>query len=78
MTYPVRVTLAPSGYQVANMALELVDQLRQSGLVMGQDFVWQYQKSGYSEGNKHVPASVTFEFRDPALATFYQLKWSRP
>ncbi len=76
--YPVRVTLEPSGYQVANMALELVAELRQSGLVMNQDFVWQYQKSGYSEGNKHVPASVTFEFRDPAQATFYQLKWGTP
>lgn len=76
--YPVRVTLEPSGYQVANMALELVAELRQSGLIMNQDFVWQYQKSGYSEGNKHVPPSVTFEFQDPALATFYQLKWSRP
>lgn len=78
MTYPVRVTLAPSGYQVANVALELVAELRQSGLIMDQDFVWQYQKSGYSEGNKYVPASATFEFQDPALATFYQLKWSRP
>jgi hypothetical protein len=76
--YTVRVTLEPSGYQVANMALELVAELRQSGLVMDQDFVWQYQKSSYGEGNELVPASVTFEFRDPALATFYQLKWSRP
>jgi hypothetical protein len=74
----VRITLAPSGYQMANMALELVAELRQSGLVMDQDFVWQYQKSSYGEGNEFVPASVTFEFLDPALATFYQLKWSKP
>jgi hypothetical protein len=74
----VRITLAPSGYQMANMALELVAELRQSGLVMDQDFVWQYQKSSYGEGNEFVPASVTFEFEDPALATFYQLKWSKP
>jgi hypothetical protein len=78
VTYPVRITLEPRGYQVANMALELVAELRQSGLVMDQDFVWQYQKSSYGEGNEYVPASVTFEFHDPALATFYQLKWSRP
>ena len=75
MTYSVRISLTPSGYQVANMALELVAELRQSGLVMDQDFVWQYQKSSYGEGNEFVPASVTFEFPDPALATFYQLKW---
>ena len=78
MTYPVRITLDPSGYQVVSMALELVAELRQSGLVMNQDFEWQYQRSSYGEGNEHVPASVTFEFQDPALATFYQLKWARP
>jgi hypothetical protein len=57
--------------------LDLVAELRQSGLVMNQDFEWRYQRSSYGEGNELVPASVTFEFRDPALATFYQLKWSR-
>jgi len=78
VTYPVRITLETRGYHVVSMALELVAELRQSGLVMNHDFVWQYQRSSYGEGNELVPASVTFEFQDPALATFYQLKWSRP
>jgi hypothetical protein len=76
--YPVRITLEPRGYQVGSMVLELVAELRQSGLIMNQDFEWRYQRSSYGEGNELVPASVTFEFQDPALATFYQLKWSRP
>lgn len=78
MSHLVHVVLPPSGHQVANVALELVAELRQSGLVMNRDFVWQYRKSSYNAGNEYVPASVTFEFRDPALATFYQLKWSGP
>ena len=75
MTYSVRITMAPSGYQVANMALELVAELRQSGLIQDRDFVWRYQKGNFADDNSFVPASVTFEFQDPALATFYQLKW---
>ena len=75
MTYSVRISLTPSGYQVGNLALELVTELRQSGLVQDRDFVWRFEKGRYGEGNEFVPASVTFEFEDPALATFYQLKW---
>jgi hypothetical protein len=78
VTYSVRIPLEPRGYHVGSMVLDLVAELRQSGLVMNQDFEWRYQKSSYGEGNEHVPASVTFEFEDPALATFYQLKWSAP
>lgn len=61
-----------------NQALEMVDQLRKSGLTMDEDFSWSYQKSNWDSANNIVPDSVTFYFQDPALATFYQLKWSRP
>jgi hypothetical protein len=64
--------------QVGSKALDLVIQLRQSGLIMDQDFVWRFEKGSYNDRNEFVSPSVTFEFRDPAQATFYQLKWSRP
>ena len=78
MTYSVRILLDRREIQKVSKALELVAELRRSGLILDKDFVWQYQKSSYGEGNEYVPASVTFEFQDPALATFYQLKWSAP
>lgn len=76
--YPVRITLDQLGWRASNKSLELLDQLRESGLVQDRDFVWRYQKSSYGENNEFIPASATFEFEDPALATFYQLKWSTP
>jgi hypothetical protein len=52
------------------------DQLIQDGLVMDQDFKWTWITADYNdvEGwtrQKHAE----FEFRDPAMSTFYQLKW---
>lgn len=78
MMYPVRVPLVQGGYQSGSRALEMVSQLRQSGLIIDQDFVWRFEKGhGKDDSNMFfVTPSVTFEFQDPALATFYQLKWS--
>jgi len=58
-------------------ALDLKNRLIQDGLVMDQDFKWAWITAEYNdvEGwtrQKHAE----FEFWDPALATFYQLKWS--
>jgi len=59
-----------------NRAIEMKDQLIQDGLVMDQDFKWTWITADYNdvEGwtrQKHAE----FEFRDPAMSTFYQLKW---
>ena len=59
-------------------AIDLKNRLIQDGLVMDQDFKWAWITAEYNdvEGwtrQKHAE----FEFHDPALATFYQLKWSR-
>ena len=58
-------------------ALELRDQLQDSGLIQDQDFEWLYQQAEYDTFSfiAVVPRRVTFRFRDPALATFWQLKW---
>ena len=57
-------------------ALWLKDQLIQDGLVIDIDFEWEYRPTysdGFSGEERH---HARFSFRDPALATFYQLKWS--
>ena len=60
-------------------AVGLKNQLTASGLVIDQDFTWRYTQARYdNDGYSAVtPKQVTFEFRDPAMATFYQLKWLR-
>ena len=62
----------------AQEAMEYKRQLDQDGLVVNQDYEWRYQKPVYDEfawtDSEH--SNVTFTFANPALATFYQLKWS--
>ena len=60
-------------------ALAYKYQLDADGLVVNQDYEWRYQKPVYDEfawADSEV-SNVTFTFRNPALATFYQLKWAR-
>jgi len=52
--------------------LDLKSQLEQSGLIQGYDFTWTYVPPNDTKPHR----TVIFHFRDPALATFYQLKWS--
>ena len=60
-------------------ALAFKHQLDADGLVVNQDYTWRYQKPVYDEfaWTESEYSSVTFTFQNPALATFYQLKWSR-
>ena len=60
-------------------AIELKNQLLTTGLIMDRDFVWKYRQATYDNNGFSVvdPKQATFEFEDPALATFYQLKWLR-
>lgn len=65
--------------RTAGEVLELVKELRSSGLVQGQDFDFKYQPpvwdnfSGDAVHNKHT----VFYFYTEKYATFYQLKWSQ-
>jgi hypothetical protein len=59
-------------------AIDLKDQLIQAGLVVDQDFEWAWITADYDQftgwtRKKHAE----FRFRDPAMATFYQLKWAQ-
>ena len=60
-------------------AVDLKDQLIAGGLIMHHDFTWEYHTAHYdNDGYSAVtPRRVIFRFRDPAMATFYQLKWLR-
>jgi hypothetical protein len=58
-------------------AIELKDQLVAAGLSINQDFTWEYHQAKYdNDGFSTVsPKQAIFSFREPSLATFYQLKW---
>ena len=63
--------------------LELVSRLSLDGLVLHQDFTWRYMPSlNEYQLNDSTPFEknvnkVIIGFRDPALATFYSLKYQR-
>jgi hypothetical protein len=52
-------------------------ELQESGLIRGQDYSWSYVPSYSDDFGIHNsrPRAVIFKFANPALATFYQLKW---
>jgi hypothetical protein len=66
----------------ASRGLEMAARLRLAGLILNQDFTWAYIPKAPEEPappelfEKNV-SLVIIGFRDPALATFYTLKWQR-
>jgi hypothetical protein len=50
-------------------------QLIDAGLVQDQDFVWAYRASEYDGFTMNRDRHAVFAFRDPAVASFYRLKW---
>lgn len=61
----------------AGDCMAYVRQLRESGLVQGQDFdfwyvPYRYDNFGGEEDNRHV----IFEFANASTAVFYKLKWA--
>lgn len=59
-------------------AVGLKNQLLEVGLIINQDFIWEYRHATYdNDGFTPVtPKQVTFNFTDAPLATFYKLKWT--
>jgi hypothetical protein len=57
--------------------IRLKNLLISTGLVMYQDFVWQYRTAVYDKTgyNSITPRTVTFDFEDGATATYWRLKW---
>jgi hypothetical protein len=63
----------------SQQALAYKHQLDLDGLIVNQDYEWRYQKPVHDEfaWTDSEVSHVTFTFRNPVLATFYQLKWLR-
>ena len=63
----------------AQRALAYKHQLDLDGLIVNQDYEWQYQQPVFNDfaWTDSEVSNVTFTFRNPVLATFYQLKWAR-
>lgn len=58
-------------------AIDLKNRLIQDGLVMDQDFEWAWITAEWNATQGWIRQKhAEFIFKDPALATFYQLKWS--
>ena len=61
-------------------AMGLKADLDQSGLVVNADYTWRFQPVKYNNDFSMYAvedSQVLFEFADPAMASFYQLKWTR-
>ena len=57
-------------------AIMLKYQLLQAGLIQGKDFEWSWAKLQDPNDWNPVIRVAHFDFVNPALATFYQLKWT--
>ena len=68
----------------AARGMEMAWALRSAGLVLDKDFTWCYipkaldqvDPNDWSLFEKNV-RKVIIGFQDPAMATFYSLKWQR-
>ena len=60
----------------ADDAIRLKYLLAQDGLMQGQDFSWSWVRLQDPNDLYPVVRLAHFDFVNPALATFYQLKWA--
>lgn len=54
--------------------------LDSAGLRLNHDYIWRYRPVKYNNDWSAEPieqSQAVFEFTDPALASFYKLKWIR-
>ena len=61
----------------AQQAVELKDQILAHGLVLHEDFTWEYQPDQYDgwDDTTHTQSMARFIFRDPAQETFFRMKF---
>jgi hypothetical protein len=63
-------------YIDASRTIEIVRELRQQGMVQGQDFDFEYNREDYDQDNISVKPHVNFIFYKEKYATFFALKYS--
>lgn len=74
MTNSVQITKVSAADAIA-----LKIELAHAGLVVDRDYTWRFQPVKYSDSFSSTLISdsqVTFEFVEPAVASFYRLKWA--
>jgi hypothetical protein len=61
----------------AQQAVELKEQILSAGLVLYEDFTWEYRPDPYDgyDDSLHAHPEVRFIFRDPAQETFFRMKF---
>jgi len=61
----------------AQQAVDLKDQILDAGLVLHEDFSWEYLPDPYDGYNDslHAHPEARFTFRDPAQETFFRMKF---
>ncbi len=60
----------------AGQVLEIVQELRASGLVQGKDFDFAYYQSRWDEMIGEVPSETVFTFYQDKYSTLFALKYS--
>ena len=63
--------------QNAQQALDLKEQVVAAGLVINEDFTWEYIPNHYDgyDDTSHSHPEVIFIFRDPAQETFFRMRF---
>ena len=61
----------------AQHAVELKDQVLSHGLVLHEDFSWEYRPDPYDgyDDSLHAHPEARFIFRDPSQETFFRMKF---
>jgi len=61
----------------AQQAMDLKEQILAHGLVLYEDFTWEYRPDPYDgyDDSLHAHPEARFIFRDPAQETFFRMKF---
>ena len=61
----------------AQQAMDLKEQIVSSGLILHEDFSWEYRPDPYDgdDDSLHAHPEVRFTFYDPAQETFFRMKF---
>ena len=61
----------------AQEAMELKEKVLAAGLILHEDFTWEYRPDPYDgyDGSSHAHPEARFIFRDPAQETFFRMRF---
>jgi hypothetical protein len=60
----------------ANQTMEIVREMRKSGMVQGEDFDFEYCPSVWDDLTDGIPNHALFIFYKEKYATMFALRWS--